>query len=66
MSHVEDVKVPNCYDMRNPVGCDLAILKLDVGFKLDGCKIRPMSLPSSSISLESFAMPYDPNKLQGK
>ena len=51
MSQVEEIKVPNCYDNRNPVGCDIAILKLYEGFKLDGCKIRPIILPSSPITL---------------
>ena len=63
---MEEIKVPNCYDNRNPVGCDIVILKLYEGFKLDGCKTRPIILPSSSVSLEDLAMHRDANTLQGK
>ena len=63
---MEEIKVPNCYDNRNPVGCDIVILKLYEGFKLDGCKIKPIILPSSSISLEGFDSNMDANKLQSK
>ena len=76
VSHVEEIKVPNCYDNRNPVGCDIVILKLYEGFKLDGCKIRQIILPSSPISLEGIAKDMvgnkfyheqkKANKLQGK
>ena len=42
--HVKDTRHPPCYDL-NPVVCDLVILILDEGFKLDGCKISKIRLP---------------------
>ena len=44
VSHVKDTRYPLSYEL-NPVVYDLVILILDVGFKLDGCKISKIRLP---------------------
>ena len=44
ISHVKDTRYPISYEV-NPVVFDLVILILDVGFKLDGCKISKIRLP---------------------